>query len=115
MPDPKRATRRRLRALLLSAFVWPGAGQLTTGRRAIGLALAGASLVIGLAIAGMIASLVMAGMPDDPTAALDVALVAERVHATLAHVGGQLALLVGLLAVVWLYAIADAWLGTGAE
>src|SRR6185436_15680252 len=97
---------RRIRAVLLSGLIWPGTGQIVNGQRLKGFALGALSLLLGLGIAGLVATAVLASMPDD-LETLDVALVRAQVHETLARPGGPLTLLIGLLVVVWVYAIVD--------
>src|SRR5262245_47395609 len=107
-------TRRRVRAVLLSGLLWPGSGQISNGDRVKGVIIGAVTLVLGLAIAVVIALIVLAGLQTDADA-LDIGLVQQRVHETMVGSSGKLTVLVVLLVLVWVYAIVDAWLGVRDE
>jgi hypothetical protein len=100
----------RLRAVLLSGLVFPGAGQLANGERGKGLLLGGITVVLALGVSVLVASVVLSGMPTEIDS-LDVGLIQERVHETLTGSSRSITLLVVLLLLVWAYAVVDAWRG----
>jgi hypothetical protein len=99
---------RRFRVALMSALVYPGAGQFLNRRFGKGVLFAGLATVAVLGVAIEVAVVVVAAMPSDAFM-LDPVELAGRVHQTLAHAGGRItAWLVGL-AGVWLVSVIDAW------
>jgi hypothetical protein len=100
----------RLRAVLLSGLVFPGAGQMANGERGKGLLLGGITVALALGVSALVASVVLSGMPTELDS-LDVGLIQERVHETLMGSSRSITLLVVLLLLVWAYAVVDAWRG----
>jgi hypothetical protein len=104
--------KRRLRAVALSGLVLPGAGQLHLGAWLRGLLLIGASLGLLALLARRAVDVVLDAATSTP-AAFDLR---ESWRSTWAIVGRHsegLAPIVWGLLLVWLVAIADAWLGFG--
>jgi diadenosine tetraphosphate (Ap4A) HIT family hydrolase len=98
---------RSHKALLLSALVCPGLGQLANGERAKGLALIGATLVGTVWLAWRLAAQVLGQLPD--AAALADPLAWERtISATREQSAGPLALATLLLGLLWAYSAWDA-------
>jgi TM2 domain-containing membrane protein YozV len=100
----------RLRAVLLSGLVFPGAGQMANGERGKGLVVGGLTVVLALGVSALVASVVLSVMPAD-FVTLDVGLIQQRVHESLMGSSGSITLLVVLLLLVWAYAVVDAWRG----
>ncbi len=103
---PARGSRR---AALLSALVFPGLGQLTTGHRWRGLAFAGSSVALLAAVVQRVVRETDRLMPQDPVAILDPALpfrLVAEVHR--ANASFFLWATVGIVA-IWLASIVDAW------
>jgi hypothetical protein len=104
---PARGSRR---AVLLSALVFPGLGQLATGHPWRGLAFAGSSVALLAAVVRRVVRETDRLMPQDPTAILDPGLpfrLAVEIHR--ANASFFLWVTVGIVA-IWLGSIADAWL-----
>jgi hypothetical protein len=75
--------RKRLAPVLLSLLVFPGLGQFATGRPWRGLAYAGASLALLVAVLRRVYAETLRLMPDDAEAVLDPALpfrLAAEIH-----------------------------------
>lgn len=99
---------RRWRAVLLSAVVCPGAGQLAQKRYGPGLGLLLGSLGLVAVLLGKVAREAAARMPTDPSAldplfAFDLAAQIQRANA-----GFFGAITFGLL-LLWVVGIMDAW------
>ena len=101
--------RKRLAPVLLSLLVFPGLGQLATGRRWRGLAYAGASLALLVAVLRRVYTETLRLMPDEPEAVLDPALpfrLAAEIHrANAAFFAWASAGIV----VLWALSAVDAW------
>jgi hypothetical protein len=97
------------RAVLLSALVFPGLGQWTTGHKWRALAFGGSSLVLLAAVARRVMRETQRLMPEDPAAILDPALpfrLAAQLHRDNATFFFWATFLV---VAIWLASIADAW------
>lgn len=110
-PSPPPPVEKRVRAVLLSLIVCPGAGQFLLGRRARGALMALAALGLTCALMAFVlwqtwVELVEDVAPDDPFG------VVHAVGLALAH--HQSALVAGLVALlaVWLWSAGDAWWGS---
>ena len=109
--EPAQASPRtrdpRLRAALLSALVFPGAGQLAYGQRARGLAFAFGSGVALLALLRRLFSEVLRSLPPDPSL-LDLAEIFRLAHEIQGRVVASLSGWFALLAALWLASVWDA-------
>jgi hypothetical protein len=92
----------------LSALVWPGAGQVYSGRRRKGIALIVLSSLLTLGFSAVAAVCIVHALPDDPTAFLDPERVALALRRVVEDDIGTLLLAACPIVVVWLYAIVDA-------
>jgi len=109
-PRRRRAPSRQ-RAALLSGLVFPGLGQLATGRPWKGLAFGLGTLVLLVAVVARVARETLARMPRDLLdidAMLPLRLAAEIHRANASFFLWATVALVGL----WLGSIAEAWYGT---
>jgi hypothetical protein len=99
MDTSPRRLNPRTRAVVLSALVWPGAGQMYNGERVKGLCLIGASGLLAVALAVTLGLFVANGMVTgfDP----------ETVRIVVPRALG----LGGVLVLVWAAAVVDAWRG----
>ena len=101
--------RKRAAPVLLSLLVFPGLGQLATGRIWRGLAYGGASIVLLVAVLRRVYTETLRLMPEDPEAVLDPALpfrLAAEIHrANVAFFAWATAVLV----VLWAASAIDAW------
>jgi len=95
----RRRASPRTRAVLLSALVWPGAGQMYKGERVKGLCLIGVSGLLAVALAVTLALFLANGI----VAGFDPDVVKTVVPRAVGLVGG--------LVLVWIVAVADAWRG----
>jgi hypothetical protein len=103
--------RGRWKAVLLSGLVFPGLGQLVTGRPWRAVAFAGGSVALLVMLVRRVMSEAQRLLPEDPEALLDPALpfrLAVEIHR--ANAGFFLAVTLGILA-LWAGSIIDAWLG----
>jgi hypothetical protein len=91
--------------VLLSAAVFPGAGQLRNGDRGKGIALIVATLAFLLGATALIVSDLMPLVRDPPELGVLVPIVTAAVTATL----GTHALALGVLVALWVYSIVDAY------
>lgn len=96
------------RAVVLSALVWPGAGQLTQKRYGPGLALVAATLALVVALLVRVARETLDRIPTDPSAldpllAFGLAAEIQRANA------GFFAWITAGLVLLWVVGIADAW------
>jgi hypothetical protein len=98
----------RWRAVLVSALVWPGAGQLVSGRALRGFAFAGTTLGLVAALVIAVARETLRRLPADP---LSVTLpeIFRLAHEIRASRPGLFLSLTLLLVVVWGLSVADAW------
>jgi hypothetical protein len=93
----------------LSALVWPGAGQVYAGRRRKGIALIVLSGLLTLVFSVVAAICILQASPPGSAALLDPAEVRLALRRLAAEDTGTLLLAACPLAVVWLYAVLDAW------
>jgi hypothetical protein len=93
-------------AVLLSAAVCPGAGQVYNRERGKGTALVAATLVACAALTGFIVRNVLRALPED-ILSLDVAQVYDIVRQ--ARSGIAVAFWGGALTLLWIYGIVDAY------
>lgn len=98
----------RTKAVLLSALVWPGLGQVGRGERAKGLVLMAGALAPAVAIGVVVWRAVSAVLPGEGEEVDPVALFAAM-HGALGARGPALMGLHLVLGVVWLTAVIDAW------
>ena len=107
-PDAGRVGFRRWRAVLLSAIVCPGAGQLAQKRYGPGLALLLGSLGLVAVLLVKVAREATARMPKDPSTldplfAFDLAAEIQRANA------GFFAAITFGLVLLWVVGMVDAW------
>lgn len=100
---------RNLMPVWLSALVWPGAGQVYSGRRRKGIALIVLSTLLTLGFAVVAAVCIVHALPDDPTAFLDPERVGLALRSVIEDDVRTILLAACPIVVVWLYAIVDAW------
>jgi hypothetical protein len=96
------------RPVLLSGLVFPGLGQLASGRPWRGLAFALGSLIALVLVLHRVARETLARLPEDPTA-IDPLLpfrLAHEIHLANASFFFWLTL---VLIVLWLGSVVDAW------
>lgn len=106
----RRQMHRGLVAALLSAFVWPGAGQLYNREFKKGAALIALTLVVAAAVMVAAAAEVTRQLPPD-IGDLDADLIRTLPAQVLAARTGTLLASSLLLLVAWGYGIVDAYLG----
>ena len=106
---------RRPRSLMpvwLSALVWPGTGQVYAGRRGKGIALIVLSALLTLVFSVVAALSILQASPPG-SALLDPDEVRLALRRLAKEDTGTLLLAACPLAVVWLYAVLDAWHDSG--
>jgi len=101
-----------MRAVALSGLVFPGAGQLHLGAWLRGLLLIGASIVLLALFVARSVGVVLDALAEPPVA-FDLVESWRHAWAIAARHGPELAPVVWGLLLVWLVAIADAWLALG--
>jgi len=106
----RRQMHRGMIAALLSAFVWPGAGQLYNREFKKGAILIGLTLAVAVAVMIATAAEVTRQLPAD-IADLDADLVRTLPAQVLAARTGTLLASSLLLLVAWGYGIVDAYMG----
>jgi hypothetical protein len=111
LAPPRPSRDARLRALVLSAVVCPGLGQLALGRRAKGLALVATSLAAAIVVATSLARELL-GRLATAADALEPQALAELVAEARRAVAGPVALGTAVLLLAWAYAAWDAWSGS---
>ena len=102
---------KALKALLLSALIFPGLGHLVINRPMRTIVFAGISMVCIFNVVAFISAIsekvlgeVESGvMPADPN------LISERIHAEMAAGGDTASMMLVLFGVVWLIALVDAY------
>ena len=102
---------KALKALLLSALIFPGLGHLVINRPMRTIVFAGISMVCIFNVVAFISAIsekvlgeVESGaMPADPN------LISERIHAEMAAGGDTASMILVLFGVVWLIALVDAY------
>jgi hypothetical protein len=92
--------------VLLSAAVFPGAGQLRNGDRAKGIAIIAATILFLVGATALIVSDLMPLVRDPP----DIAVLFPIVSAAVSRTLGSHALALGALVALWIYSIVDAYL-----
>lgn len=105
---PLDRSNRPLMALLLSAAVWPGAGQVYNGERPKGALLALAAGAVVAAVFVVVGPSLLAVAPLEPTFE-DVLRAPALARAVVDRHWGALLGLHVALAVVWIVAVVDAW------
>jgi hypothetical protein len=106
-------SRRNLVPLWLSALVWPGAGQVYAGKRGKGIALIVLSGLLTLVFSVVAAICILQASPPGSATLLDPGEVRLALHRLAVEDTGTLLLAASPLAVVWLYAVLDAWRESG--
>jgi hypothetical protein len=107
--------RDRLRPVLLSGLVFPGLGQLASGRPLRALAFAAPSAGLLVLLVRRVASETVARMPESPEALLDPALPFRlAVEIQRANASFFLWVTAGLV-VLWILSMVDAWLAAGRQ
>jgi len=110
-PGATRPASRSHKALLLSALVCPGAGQLVNGERAKGLAMIATALIGTAWVAWRLVSSILGRLPE----AIDVSdpvAWAEAMSAAQSHSSAPLAIGTLLLGSLWIYSAWDAYRGS---
>lgn len=106
--SPKRGS--RLGPVLLSGLVFPGLGQLVSGRPARALAFGGTSVALLVVLARRVIDETARRMPEDPEALLDPALP-FRLAIEIQQQNASFFLWVTLgVVAVWALSVLDAWL-----
>jgi hypothetical protein len=107
VPEPT-SRKRRTVAVLLSAIVWPGAGQIYNRELVKGLVFIGVSGVASLVFMVKAAAILVQGLGDDPAG-----MSLEEIQALSDRLQGSPALAVTgfVLTLVWLAGIIDAYRG----
>lgn len=111
VPDSARGTdadEQRLRALLLSLLVVPGAGQWARGRRSLGALMAVASVALVLAAAFALGRAIVARLPAD-LLDWDGGTLPAALWRGLGDVMPVLVPLLALLVAVWAWSACDAY------
>jgi diadenosine tetraphosphate (Ap4A) HIT family hydrolase len=103
-PGPRRS---RWAPVLLSALVWPGAGQLRRGELVKGLLLAGAGLVAAIRLVAVVSretlgALALEPLPLDPLRLLPLAVEIQG------RLASELSTVTILLLLIWVIAVGDA-------
>jgi hypothetical protein len=105
--------RKRLRPVLLSGLVFPGLGQLVSGRPWRALAFGGTSLVLVVLLVQRVVVETQRLMPTDPEALLDLTLP-FRLAVEIQRQNASFFLWVTLAVVaLWALSMLDAWLAGG--
>ncbi|MCG6925103.1 MAG: hypothetical protein LJF30_07315 [Acidobacteria bacterium] len=108
--SPPGARRRSpWRPVLLSGLVFPGLGQIVSGRPWRGLVYGLGSLVVLIAVLRRVARETLARMPDDPTA-IDPLFPFRLAHEIQADNAAFFFWLTLVLVALWVGSVVDAWL-----
>lgn len=102
-------SRRPLIAVLLSAFVCPGAGQVYNRQKAKGAVLIALSSACAVVFMVAIGRMVLAAMPTDATS-FDPAQSQALVESAMKSGSGVLAAAGWVLTIVWIVSMVDAYL-----
>jgi hypothetical protein len=95
--------------VLLSGLVFPGLGQIVSGRPWRGLVYGLGSLVVLIAVLRRVARETLARMPDDPTA-IDPLFPFRLAHEIQADNAAFFFWLTLVLVALWVGSVVDAWL-----
>lgn len=95
--------------MLLSGLVFPGLGQIVSGRPGRGLVYALGSLVVLIAVLRRVARETLARLPDDPTA-IDPLFPFRLAHEIQADNAAFFFWLTLALVALWAGSVVDAWL-----
>ena len=95
--------------MLLSGLVFPGLGQIVSGRPWRGLVYGLGSLVVLIAVLRRVARETLARMPDDPTA-IDPLFPFRLAHEIQADNAAFFFWLTLVLVALWVGSVVDAWL-----
>lgn len=102
--------KRTILPTLLSAFVWPGAGQLYNREFKKGWLLIGVSFLVMLSFSINLTSRLKEMLPADP-AEMDMAQVRAALQQMMANPSPYFRYFNVFMSVLWAYAVVDAFMG----